>query len=161
MAVYSEPGIGTTFKVYLPTMEEPVAEPRRIHDENGGRGTETILIVEDDDRVRELAVFALQSRGYTVLAAGNGLEATRVLRLHPGTVQMLVTDVVMPGMGGPELAESLRLIFPEMKVVYSSGYTDHAVIRHGLLEDKVAFLQKPYTPQTLAGKVRQVLDSWP
>ena len=156
--VYSEPDIGTTFKIYFPAVEEQVSAPKGIDAGNGGRGTETVLLVEDEDGVRGLAVLVLQTYGYKVLAASNGKEALRLVEKHSGGIDLLVTDVVMPGMGGPELAEALRPRFPQMKVLFSSGYTDDAVVRHGLLQEQVAFLQKPYTPLALVKKVRQVLD---
>ena len=156
--VYSEPDIGTTFKIYFPAVEEEVSAPKGIDAGNGGRGTETILLVEDEDGVRGLAVLVLQTYGYKVLAASNGKEALRLVEKHQGGIDLLVTDVVMPGMGGPELADALQPRFPQMKVLFSSGYTDDAVVRHGLLQEKVAFLQKPYTPLALVKRVRQVLD---
>ena len=147
--VYSEPDIGTTFKMYFPAVEEQVSAPKGIDAGNGGRGTETVLLVEDEDGVRGLAVLVLQTYGYKVLAASNGKEALRLVEKRSGGIDLLVTDVVMPGMGGPELADALRPRFPQMKVLFSSGYTDDAVVRHGLLQEQVAFLQKPYTPLAL------------
>ena len=116
------------------------------------------MLVEDEDGVRGLAVLVLQTYGYKVLAADNGKEAMRLVEKHQGGIGLLVTDVVMPAMGGADLAEALRPRFPQMKVLFCSGYTDDAVVRHGLLHEKVAFLQKPYTPLSLVRKVRQVLD---
>ena len=156
--VYSEPDIGTTFKLYFPAVEEKVSAPKGIDSGNGGRGTETVLLVEDEDGVRGLAVLVLQTYGYKVLAAGTGKEALRLVEKRSGGIDLLMTDVVMPGMGGPELADALHPRFPQMKVLFSSGYTDDAVVRHGLLQEKVAFIQKPYTPVALVKKVRQVLD---
>jgi CheY-like chemotaxis protein len=156
--VYSEPGIGTTFKIYFPAVEEQISATAEIDAANGGRGTETVLLVEDEESVRGLAALILQNYGYKVLAAGQGKEALQLVEKHPGRIDLLMTDVVMPSMGGPDLAEALRSRFPWMKVLFCSGYTDDAVIRHGLLQEKVAFLQKPYTPLTLVKKVRQVLD---
>ena len=134
--VYSEPDIGTTFKIYFPAVEEEVSAPKGIDAGNGGRGTETVLLVEDEDGVRGLAVLVLQTYGYKVLAASNGKEALRLVEKHSSGIDLLVTDVVMPGMGGPELADSLKPRFPRMKVLFSSGYTDDAVVRHGLLAGK-------------------------
>ncbi len=156
--VYSEPDIGTTFKLYFPAVEEKVSAPKGLDSGNGGRGTETVLLVEDEDGVRGLAVLVLQTYGYKVMAAGSGKEALRHVEKRSGGIDLLVTDVVMPGMGGPELADALKPRFPQMKVLFSSGYTDDAVVRHGLLQEQVAFLQKPYTPLTLVKRVRQVLD---
>lgn len=156
--VYSELGVGTTFKLYFPAIEEKHLHPKHVEPGRGAPGTETILVVEDEDRVRELAVFLLRRQGYTVLAAGDGNQALSLLEKHPGEIQLLLTDVVMPGMSGPLLAQQMKCRYPRIKVLFSSGYTDDAVVRHGLLQDRVAFIPKPYTPQGLAAKVRKVLD---
>ncbi|MFO0863491.1 MAG: response regulator [Gemmataceae bacterium] len=121
------------------------------------RGTETLLLVEDEDGVRALSRFTLQQCGYTILEASHGEEAIRVATNHREKIHLLVTDVVMPGMGGRVLAERLLSLHPEMKVLYLSGYTDDAVVRHGILHEEVNFLQKPFSPNTLAHKVREVL----
>lgn len=158
--VYSEIGHGSAFKIYLPTIDAGVpVENEGVPREAEGRGTETVLVVEDEEAVRTMAVVALQHYGYAPLAAADGEEALRMLRHHAGTVDIMVTDVVMPGMSGTELAEDARRIRPSMKVMFVSGYTDDAVVRHGLLRADVAFLQKPYTPVILARKLRQVLGA--
>jgi hypothetical protein len=156
--VYSEPGHGTTFKVYLPAVDDPASVPRsQVEAVRTQGGTETILLVEDASGVRELASLSLSACGYTVIEAAGGREALRRAELHPEPVDLLLTDVVMPEMSGRELAETLRSLYPGLKVLFVSGYTDDAVVRHGILHAEVAFLQKPYTPKSLAEKVRQVL----
>ncbi|MDB5389671.1 MAG: sensor histidine kinase, partial [Planctomycetaceae bacterium] len=157
--VYSEPEIGTTFKIYLPAVNDALSIENIMCPATDGRGSEAILLVEDEQQVRELATFILRSHGYQVLIAENGVEAMKLLENHLSAIDLLVTDVVMPGMGGPELAAAMKPHYPQTKVLYCSGYTDDAVVRHGLLLDNVSFLQKPYTPITLIAKVRQVLDS--
>jgi PAS domain S-box-containing protein len=160
IGVYSEVGRGTTFKVYLPLSEEAVetgstfqATPELL------RGRETILIVEDADVVRNLAREVLSQSGYTVLEARDGKEALRVCQQHEGPIHLLLTDVVMPGMSGCEVAEQLASLRPEMKVLYMSGYTDNAIVRHGVLESGIAYLQKPFSPAALTQKVREALDT--
>jgi CheY-like chemotaxis protein len=157
--VYSELGQGTTFKIYLPRVEEAVEslQPRAAPTESL-QGSETILVVEDDQSVRMLARDALEMDGYTLLEASDGQEALRVCEGHQGPIHLMVTDVVMPGMSGRQLAERLASLRPEMKVLYISGYADNAIVRHGVLEPGLAFLQKPFTPGALARKVREVLD---
>jgi two-component system cell cycle sensor histidine kinase/response regulator CckA len=159
IGVSSEPGRGTTFKVYLPVVAEKVP-PRKSHPGLNAalQGKETVLLVEDEPAVRALSRVALQTYGYTVLEAGDGGEALRVGGQHRGAVHLLLTDVVMPGMSGRQVAESLRPRHPAMKVLYLSGYTNDAVVRHGVLVSETAFLQKPFTPVALAAKVREVLD---
>jgi PAS domain S-box-containing protein len=157
--VYSEPGQGTTFKVYLPQVEEVIEllEPSSVPTELP-QGSETVLLVENADIVRGLAHRVLLQNGYTVLEARHGEEAFLICEQHEGPIHLLVTDVVMPGMSGRELAERLTTSYPETKVLYMSGHTDNAIVRHGVLEPDIAFLQKPFTPDVLARKVREVLD---
>ncbi len=157
--VDSELGRGSTFRIYLPAVAQQVSAPEKRDSGVVVGGTETILLVEDEAGVRGLALRVLQRRGYTVLAASDGNDAMRVLDRHRGHVDLLLTDVVMPGMDGRDLAEALRPRFPRMKVLYSSGYTDDAVVRHGVLHEDVFFLQKPYSSIALAKKVRDVLDA--
>jgi PAS domain S-box-containing protein len=156
--VYSELGIGTTFKILLPAVvgaSAPLSRSVRI----APTGAETVLLVEDEEGVRNFAKLALEAQGYTVLAASGGEEAQRVAAGHPGPIHILVTDVVMPRTSGREVAEALKARRPGLKVLYVSGYTDDAVVRHGIVEETDAFLQKPFTPLALARKVRSVLDA--
>jgi two-component system cell cycle sensor histidine kinase/response regulator CckA len=159
IGVYSEPGHGTTFKIYLPVVTA-VDDPSKSATTVGKvpRGTETVLLVEDEEAVRRLSGMALRAAGYSVLEATNGGEAVRVAEAFSDPIHLLVSDVVMPEMGGRLLAEHLTAVRPEIKVLYTSGYTDDAVVRHGVLHESVAFLQKPFTPGTLGRKVRAVLD---
>jgi PAS domain S-box-containing protein len=156
--VYSEPQRGTAFKIYLPRVAE-APEPLTSGPEPLSlRGTETILLVEDDNMVRALTVRMLEARGFTVLSAAHGEEALRRLEDHAGSINLLVTDVVMPGLSGRDLATRVAGLRPDIKVLYLSGYTDDAIVRHGVLEPGIAFLQKPFTPDSLVRKVREVLD---
>ena len=156
--VYSELGHGTTFKVYFPLVSaEPdllraTVPPRTL------RGTELVLLVEDEDQVRVIVRSVLERQGYRVLAARDGAEALAIADAHEGKIDLLLTDVVMPNMSGPELARLIAVSRPETKVVCMSGYTDDSIVRHGILASGVDFLQKPLTPVALAGKIREVLD---
>jgi two-component system cell cycle sensor histidine kinase/response regulator CckA len=155
--VYSEPGRGTTFKIYLPACtSQPVPEPAGAEPE-AQRGTETIMVVEDDEGVRDLVRLMLESNGYQVLAVDDAEEATRLCREHAG-VDLLLTDVVMPGLNGRALAERLGEVAPGMRILFMSGYSDEAVHRHGVLGESAAFLEKPFTERALTRKVREVLD---
>ncbi|MBL8798055.1 MAG: response regulator [Planctomycetia bacterium] len=156
--VYSEPGRGTTFKVYFPAVDEPIKKSGDSKQGLAARGAETILMVEDEEAVRGMALLSLQMHGYTVLTAENGKAALKVAEAHRGPLDLILSDVVMPGLSGPELVQALRPRFPHVKVLFMSGYTDDAVVRHGLLQAEVSFIQKPFTPLSLARKIRQVLD---
>jgi len=157
--VYSEPGHGTTVKVYLPRVAgaaEPLPAAEAAPELR--RGTETVLLVEDAAPVRTLARKSLENCGYRVLDAADGRAALDLSAHHAGGIDILVTDVVMPGMSGRELAERLAPLRPGMRVLYTSGYTDDAMVHQGVLRSGVAFLQKPFVPESLARKVREVLD---
>ncbi len=157
--VYSEPGKGAAFKLYFPkctaaaAVAEPVAEPART----APRGTETVLVVEDQDEVRGLTTTILRGYGYHVLEAANGAEALRLCESFRGAIHLLVTDVVMPGMNGRELANRLNAVRPETKVLFTSGYTANVISKQGVLDPGVAFLPKPFLPDGLASKVREVI----
>ncbi len=154
--VYSEPGNGTTFKIYFPRTEAPRAE-LKVVPRNDPAGNETVLIVEDQAEVRSLAAAALRLFGYTVLDAANGDEALAVCESFGGVIHLLLTDVIMPGMSGRELADLMVVRRPNMKTLFVSGYTEAAISHRGVLDGNVAYLQKPFTPRSLGTKVREVL----
>jgi len=160
IAVFSEPGQGTMFKIFLPLAggvdEIRDDRPTEVVDY---RGSETILLVEDAVPLGELARTILQSHGYKVLSASDGFEALHIANQQKSTIQLLLTDVVMPGMSGRELSERLTKLRPDTKVVYMSGYTDDAIVRHGVLTPDLTILQKPFTQKALLQKVRSVLDT--
>jgi PAS domain S-box-containing protein len=157
--VYSEPGRGSTFKVYLPRVDEPAeALPAGKMPVTNQTGSETILLVEDQPQVRELAHMVLAGKGYAVMVAATPQEAERACERQDREIDLLLTDVIMPGVSGRELAKRLTLRQPNMRVLYMSGYTFNVIAQGGMLEDGMAFLQKPFTPSTLAEKVREVLD---
>jgi PAS domain S-box-containing protein len=157
--VYSEPGKGSTFKIYLPRVDEPLEERREKFLGNELlRGSETILLVEDEEEVRKLAVGVLERQGYKVLAARDGDEALLICKRHQDSIHLMLTDVVMPGMNGHEVAKRLESLHPETKVLYMSGYTDDAIVLHGVLMEGVNFIQKPFTVDALTTKLREVLE---
>jgi PAS domain S-box-containing protein len=158
--VYSEVGRGTSFKIYLPRTDEGAQEYREPPGPAEGlAGTETILLTEDDELVRAMTHAILSDHGYRVLAAANGEAALSVCERTEGPIHLLITDVVMPGMSGRELAERLARLRPEMRVLFMSGYTDDAIVHHGVLNEGINFIQKPFSPDALARKVREVLAS--
>jgi CheY-like chemotaxis protein len=161
--LYSEMGKGTAFKIYLPRVDEPpevTGEAHKLPAEPAS-ASETVLLVEDEPALRELILLTLQKYGYTVLEAADAVSAMQIAEQHQGKIQLLVTDVVMPGIGGRELATRLARLRPEMKVLYISGYPDQAILHRGMLEPGLAFLQKPFTAADLTRKVREVLDTEP
>ncbi len=160
--VQSELGEGTTFKIYFPRVEQPLdtlvqtAKVKKLL----VRGMETLLLVEDERSVRHLACSILQSQGYNVLSANNGKEGLRMAReCKAGLIQLVITDVIMPQMSGKVMAEWLKEVYPDLKILFTSGYTDDAIVEQGVLEPGIAFLPKPYTPAALAHKVRELLDA--
>lgn len=158
--VYSEPGQGTTFKVYLPVSDEaPVARKSEEKSLEELKGSETVLLVEDSQPVRDLGEMLLTEQGYRVLVAKNGADALAILEADNGPLDLLLTDVVMPEMNGKDLARRALDVHPEIRVLYMSGYTDEVIARRGVLEEGVQFIQKPFTAQGLASKVREVLEA--
>jgi signal transduction histidine kinase len=163
IGVESEVGKGTTFKIYFPRVEQPVdATARLVQTGPLPRGSETLLVVEDEPSVRHLARDVLEAQGYEVLRAANGQHALAVAREHKGApIRLVITDVIMPVMGGKAMVEWLKTTEPDLKILFTSGYTDDASAHHGALETGVEFLPKPYTPATLVCKVREMLDAAP
>jgi PAS domain S-box-containing protein len=159
LSVYSEVGVGTTFRVYFPAFEGGT-RPSRPDLEKGARrqGAETVLLVEDENAVRKVAKRALESNGFKVLEASCGREALELFEGRQGTIDLVLTDVVMPEMSGRQLAERLRALQADVRILFMSGYTDDAVIRHGIIQAQEAFVQKPFTPTTLVNKIHEVLD---
>ena len=158
--VYSEPGKGTSFKVYFPKVAEDVtAGKKRAKVSDEISGSETVLIVEDNDALRKLAKNALRKYGYKILEAENGEKALNVSETHEGPIHLLLTDVVMPRMSGTDLSEKLQSIRPETRVIYMSGYTADAIVRNGILRQDINFIEKPFSLESLGKKVRQVLDA--
>jgi len=155
--VYSEPGTGTTFKLYFPLTNARFAEraqPSSLPAEGGG---ETVLLVEDEEFVRSVAERTLRSLGYHVLVAATGAQALSLVEAHDGRLDLLLTDVIMPGMNGRELATRLLTLRATLKVLYASGFTENVIANHGVLKPGVQFLAKPYTVEALAAKLRETL----
>ncbi|HJT88982.1 MAG TPA: ATP-binding protein [Bryobacteraceae bacterium] len=159
LEVYSEPDHGTSVKVYLPRIDQPVAVETQETRRHVPRGTETIMLVEDDEMVRNLVRETLEREGYKLLDASDPVEARRLAENYKGALHLLITDVIMPRINGRELAQQICQRRPDIKVLYMSGYTDSAIVNSGILQREVAFLQKPFTPVALIQKVREVLES--
>ena len=158
--VYSELNRGTSFKVYLPQLEAPVTtRERKSSEEAVPRGSETVLLVEDEEVVRGLAAHILEDAGYNVIKARGGDEAIQLCKKQNGRIDLLLTDVVMPEISGKEVAQRVTALLPHLKVLFMSGYTDEAIVHHGVLDSSVEFIQKPFTPLGLSKKVREVLDA--
>ena len=159
--VYSEVGRGSTFKVFLPRIDEPLGSEKAAAAHRGAapRGSETVLLADDEAPILKVAKRILESAGYRVITAGDGAEAVKIAGAHPGRIDLLVTDMVMPQLNGRQVAESLRAKRPEMRVLYLSGYTDTAAARQGLMEPGAEFLQKPFSTDSLIRRVREVLDA--
>ena len=156
--VYSELGRGTTFKIYLPRVDAAAEGVAATTRSDLPRGTETVLLVEDAAAVRAVTRHVLERQGYAVLEASHGAAALELAANHAGPIHLLLTDVIMPGLSGRQVADRLTALRPDTQVLYASGYTDDAVVRHGVLESGIAYLQKPFTTESLARKVREVLD---
>ena len=160
--VRSEPSMGSTFSIYLPRIDEPsTVDHAPQAPTKAAKGAETILVAEDEDGVRHIVTQMLREQGYTVLPANGGAEAIRIAQSHSGPLQLLVSDIMMPRMSGPELAERLRTMRPEIRVLFVSGYADSGIVKEGELEPGTDFLQKPFTREQLANKVREVLRAAP
>jgi len=151
--------MGATFRVYMPRLEGAIAAEDRREPAQAPGGDETILLVEDEKAVRSLQRRVLSESGYALLEAGQAEEALRLAMGHPGVIHLLVTDIVMPHMSGVQLAERLKTIRPGIRVLFLSGHTNDAMLKHGVLEAEVSFLQKPFTPPALRRKIREVLDA--
>ncbi|HPG67234.1 MAG TPA: PAS domain S-box protein [Candidatus Hydrogenedentes bacterium] len=157
--VYTEPGKGTTFRIYLPHVDEPAGVETTVEPQTVSGGNETVLLVEDDPSVRRMARRILDKAGYHVLDAANGLEALRVFEAEGKAIELVVTDVIMPEMNGRELYERIAATRPDIRVLYMSGYTDNVIAHHGILNEGTFFLQKPFSARALTAKVREVLDA--
>jgi CheY-like chemotaxis protein len=157
IAVDSTIGQGTTFTVFLPRVFEAVQVPRNKRVQQPIGAGETVLLAEDEDAVRQLATSILEGTGYRVLKAANGEEATQIVRTFPGTIHLLITDVVMPQISGRQLADTVKTLRPDIRVLYISGYTDDVISHHGVFGPDTAFLQKPFSPSAFITKVRELL----
>ncbi|MBI3628628.1 MAG: response regulator [Candidatus Rokubacteria bacterium] len=157
IGVYSEPGHGSTFKIFLPRVAEAAKSIAPRVATALPQGSETVLLVEDDEEVRDLVREMLVALGYSVLEAARPVEAMRLAEEHPGPIHVMITDVVMPQMSGRRLAEHLAPRRPEMKALYMSGYTENAIARHDVLEPGTVLLEKPFAPEDLARKMREVI----
>jgi CheY-like chemotaxis protein len=158
--VYSELGRGTTFKIYLPRVDEGAQKfERRVEAKGVLKGSETVLLAEDEEAVRTLARQLLEMYGYQVLEAANGGATLLICERHQEPIHLLITDVIMPEMSGRELADRLAQLRPDMKVLFMSGYTDNAIVHQGVLDEWANFIQKPFPTHALARKVRNVLDA--
>lgn len=158
--VYSEPGEGTTFKCYFPVSESVEGAPKEsdLTAPVNLRGDETVMVVEDNEAVRKMAVGVLERQGYRVLSAVDGKSCIDLLKAHVGPVDLLLTDVVMPDMNGRELFVAVKPRFPHIKVIYASGYTDNVIAHHGVLDEGIDFIQKPFSVNHLISRIREVLE---
>lgn len=156
--VYSEPGQGTVFKVYLPAVRVQHKNSVRSSRQKEYRGNETILLIEDDAAVREMTRMGLSGLGYRILEAADGAQALNIIEQNKDFIQLILTDVVMPNMNGRQVADSLATTVPHIKMLFMSGYTDNAIVRHGILEKDINFIQKPFTTVSLARKIREILE---
>jgi CheY-like chemotaxis protein len=153
--VYSEPGQGTTLKLYFPRVSSEVGSETGVEAEPSTGGTETILLVEDEDSVRNLTLRMLNQLGYTVIPAADGKQGIEIAKAHSGRIDLLLTDMVMPNMSGRQLAEMVKAIHPETAIVFMSGYTEDTVVHQGVLQPGVEFLSKPFSRESLAGTLRE------
>jgi CheY-like chemotaxis protein len=159
IAVYSEPGVGTTFRIYLPVVAGVAIPKATPHAVPAQIGIETVLMVEDEPAVRRVGARLIRSLGYTVLEACDAMEALRILADPPQPIQLLFTDTVLPVMGGRELADRVKENYPEIKILFTSGYTDDVILQHKLASNDVLMVQKPYSKVTLAQKIRAALEA--
>jgi len=156
--VCSEPGLGTTFKIYLPCFQGQAEMQDAVQEQTTPRGTETVLVVEDEKMLLEFVGTVLEEQGYKILAAGTPADALTITREYNSPIHLLITDVVMPGMNGRELKEAITPLYPDIKTLYVSGYTANVIAHRGMLDEGTAFLQKPFTVNALIVRVRQVIE---